>query len=74
MSTELPTLEYCFVCQKKLTTLTGIGHLRPLKQSVARTAIPLADQRVTMCKEHADLAVEAGDYALVGEWDERITG
>jgi len=74
MSTTLPALEYCFICSVKLTTITGRVLLRPLELSVARTTIPLAQQRVTMCKTHAEGAVAIGDYAIVSESDQRITG
>lgn len=74
MSTTLPTLEYCFVCSIKLTAITGRVLLRPLKASEARTLIPLNEQRFTMCAPHAHQAVAAGDYAIVNEDDQRITG
>lgn len=70
----MQTLEYCAVCFIRLTEETGRVLLRPLKASEARTTIPLADQRATMCKLHAADAVESGDYATVKSTDQRITG
>lgn len=74
MPEPIQALEYCFVCAMKLTMITGRVLLRPLKNTLTHTTIPLIDQRVTMCSLHADQAVRAGDYAIVDKGDRRITG
>lgn len=74
MNDKPNTIEYCFVCLIQLTANTGRVLLRPLKSDGARTTIPLADQRVTMCQKHADAAVKARRFAVVTASDKRITG
>lgn len=71
MPEPIQVLEYCYVCLLRLNTTTGRVLLRPLKESLPRTTIPLIDQRVTMCQLHADKAVKDGFYAVVETSDQQ---
>lgn len=74
MPEPIQALEYCFVCSRLLTAVSGRVLLRPLKNSGERSAIPLEDRRVTACAEHSAALVASGDYAVVEAAPARIKG